>query len=251
MILKPEEKGMLALFTFPYIKRKTFACWWQNTENFLLAMIYYQRNCSKLGCDHVFTYQLHHSKRKGEKHQRFTFSVFPPCLVFTRSIKNTFPNTCYFTHNAQLQNAACSGVRLSAIPSTPSLSHTNKNCLVLFLLCSCPAYQTKNHRRPWFWVWPESTNEHSLRTREAFTSCRLEQLQANRGQKDRMQLRVLPEGYSHRVHRRSSYYFGIKCKQRFANTSQTREEAKRPGKVLVRAVIHVSLKQTQWNQFYL
>lgn len=64
MILKSEETAMLALFTFPYIKCKTFSCWWQNIESTLLVMIYCWRIFIKLGCDHVSSYQLHHWEKK-------------------------------------------------------------------------------------------------------------------------------------------------------------------------------------------
>jgi hypothetical protein len=81
MILKPEETGILALFTFPYIKWKTFTCWWQNIKNILLVMIYCWRNCIKLGCDHVSTYQLHHWEK--EKTEVYIFNnSYNECSVF-------------------------------------------------------------------------------------------------------------------------------------------------------------------------
>lgn len=72
--------GMLALFTFPYIKWKTCSRWWQNIKNTLLVMIY----CWKflLNWDAtVSSYQLHHWKKKTTEIYIFSnscnkFSVF-------------------------------------------------------------------------------------------------------------------------------------------------------------------------------
>lgn len=211
MILKPEEKGTLTLFTFPYIKWKAFACWWQNTENFLLAMIYYQRNCSKLGCDHVFTYQLHHSKKRwGEggitRDLHFQCFLHVQCSWEVLKIHSPRLTISPIMLSFKMLHVLVLGCQQS--PVHPHFPHTNKKYLVFFLLCSCLAYQTKNHRWPWFWAWINkwalTQNQGGLRVLQtrAITS-KLEQ-------EDRIQHWVLPKDISHGVHRKRSYYLGIK-----------------------------------------
>lgn len=61
------------------------------------------------------------------KHQRFTFSVFPACPVFMRIIKNTLPETWYFTQKAQLKMLHSLALnRPLAILNAPLLSLTDK-----------------------------------------------------------------------------------------------------------------------------
>lgn len=156
-------------------------------------------------------------------------------------LKIHFPKTYYFTHNAQLQNATCSVLGCQQSPVRPHFRTLTRNSLSRSHCVLAWLTRLKDHRWPWFWVWPESTNEHSLRIREAFEFCRLEQLQANWSRKTEHSSEPYLKDRSQRVHSKRSSYFRIKCKQGFANTSRIRGvagEAKRPGKVLVRVAIH-------------